>query len=43
MAFANFYNKRSDPHAQGEIQDLAELVKQVVEPLFPVSWAALTR
>lgn len=43
MAFANFYNKRSDSHAQGEIQDLAELVKQVVEPLFPVSWAALTR
>lgn len=43
MAFANFYNKRSDPHAQGEIQELAELVKQVVEPLFPVSWAALTR
>lgn len=43
MAFANFYNKRSDPHAQGEIQDLAELVKQVVEPLYPVSWAALTR
>lgn len=43
MAFANFYNKRSDPHAQGEIQELAELVRQVVEPLFPVSWAALTR
>lgn len=43
MAYANFYNKRSDPHAQGEIQELAELVKQVVEPLFPVSWAALTR
>lgn len=43
MAYANFYNKRSDPHAQGEIQDLAELVKQVVEPLYPISWAALTR
>lgn len=43
FAFANFYNKRVDPHAQGENQELAELVKQVVEPLFPVSWAALTR
>ena len=43
MAYANFYNKRSDPHAQGEIQELAELVKQIVEPLYPVSWAALTR
>lgn len=43
MAFANFYNKRSDPHAQGEIQELADLVRTVVEPLFPVSWSALTR
>lgn len=43
MAFANFYNKRSDPHAQGENRELAELVKAVVEPLYPVSWAALTR
>lgn len=43
FAFANFYNKRIDPHAQGENQELAELVKAVVEPLYPVSWAALTR
>ena len=43
FAYANFYNKRSDPHAQGENQELAELVKAVVEPLYPVSWAALTR
>ena len=43
FAYANFYNKRSDPPAQGENQELAELVKAVVEPLYPVSWAALTR
>lgn len=43
FAYANFYNKRSDPHAQGENQELAERVKAVVEPLYPVSWAALTR
>lgn len=43
FAYANFYNKRSDPHAQGENQELAELVKAIVEPLYPVSWAALTR
>ena len=43
FAYANFYNKRSDPHAQGENQELAELVKAVVEPLYPVSWKALTR
>jgi thymidylate synthase (FAD) len=43
FAFANFYNKRSDPHAQGENQELAELVKVIVQPLYPVSWEALTR
>jgi len=43
LAFANFYNKRSDSHAQTEIQELAEFVRKVVEPLFPVSWNALTR
>jgi thymidylate synthase (FAD) len=42
-AFANFYNKRTDPHAQREIQDLARMVGQVIQPLFPVSWSALTQ
>lgn len=41
-AFAEFFNKRADNHAQGEIQELAEAVVKVIEPLFPVSWAALT-
>ena len=40
-AFANFYNKRTDPHAQKEIADLANLVSKEIEPLFPVSWKAL--
>ena len=43
FAFANFYNKRIDPHAQGENQELAELVRAIIEPLYPVSWKALTR
>lgn len=43
FAFANFYNKRIDPHAQGENQDLAEQVRAIIEPLYPVSWKALTR
>ena len=43
LAFANFFNKRSDYHAQQEIQDLAHAVAAIVEPLFPVSWAALTK
>jgi len=41
-AFANFYNQRSDSHAQKEIQDLAEQVSQIIAPLYPVSWPALT-
>lgn len=43
LAFANFFNKRSDSHAQQEIQDLAHAVAAIVEPLFPVSWTALTK
>lgn len=42
FAYAEFYNKRSDSHAQKEIQELAEAVAQIIEPLFPVSWKALT-
>lgn len=42
-AYANFYNQRSDPHAQKEIQELAEQVNQIIAPLYPVSWAALTQ
>lgn len=42
-AFANFYNQRSDSHAQQEIQDLAQQVAEIIAPLYPVSWAALTQ
>jgi len=41
-SYARFYGLRTDPHAQKEIQDLAEMVGNVIEPLFPVSWKALT-
>lgn len=41
-AYANFYNQRSDSHAQKEIQDLAEQVGRIIASLYPVSWAALT-
>jgi len=41
-AYAEFFNKRADSHAQGEIQELANAAAKVIEPLFPVSWAALT-
>lgn len=41
-AFANFYNQRSDSHAQKEIQELAKQVGDIIAPLYPVSWSALT-
>lgn len=43
QAWARFFNQRSDSHAQQEIQDLARMVGDVIEPLYPVSWTALTR
>ena len=42
-AWARFYNLRTDPHAQKEIQDLAKMVGEIIEPLYPVSWRSLTR
>ena len=42
-AYANFYNQRSNSHAQKEIQELAAQVDSIIAPLYPVSWAALTR
>lgn len=41
-AYARFYKQRIDPHAQKEIQELAKLVGDIIQPLFPVSWEALT-
>lgn len=42
-AYANFYNQRSDSHAQKEIQVLAQQVNDIIAPLYPVSWRALTK
>lgn len=42
-AFANAYNQRSDSHAQKEIQELFAQIDEIISPLFPVSWAALTK
>lgn len=43
VAFANFYNKRTDTHAQEEVRDVAIIVDTLIRPLFPVSWDALTQ
>lgn len=41
-SYARFFKQRTDPHAQQEIQDLARDVGEIIRPLFPVSWEALT-
>ncbi|MNQ81349.1 FAD-dependent thymidylate synthase [compost metagenome] len=41
-AFARAYRQRIDAHAQVEIQHLAQQWGEIIAPLFPVSWAALT-
>jgi len=41
-SFARFYKQRTDPHAQVEIQELAREVDNLIRPLYPVSWEALT-
>ena len=40
--WANLYVQRADPHAQIEIQHVAQEIQEIIEPLFPVSWTALT-
>ena len=42
MAWARFYNQRTDPHAQKEIQEVAYLAGKIIKLLFPVAWEALT-
>lgn len=41
-AWARAYKQRIDLHAQLEIQGLAKQWNEIIQPLFPVSWAALT-
>jgi len=41
-AYARFYNQRSDPHAQAEIQEYAEAIASIIVNYFPISWKALT-
>jgi len=42
-AFARFVKQRSDSHAQVEVQELAKMVSDIIKPLYPVSWEALTK
>lgn len=42
LAYARFYNLRSKPDAQVEVQQVAKLVGEHLQDLFPESWKALT-
>jgi thymidylate synthase (FAD) len=42
-AWANLYVQRTDSHAQKETQDLAKQIGEIIQPLYPVSWEALTK
>jgi len=39
--FARVCKLRLDPHAQKETRDVAQAISALIEPLFPISWAAL--
>ena len=41
--WSHFLKLRLDGHAQKEVQDVAQMVHQILEPLFPVSVAALMK
>jgi thymidylate synthase (FAD) len=41
-AFARAYNLRSQPDAQAEIRELAGQWNEIISPLFPEAWRALT-
>jgi thymidylate synthase (FAD) len=40
-AWARVCNLRLDPHTQQETREVAQMIKEVVEPLYPVSFKAL--
>ena len=42
MFFARVCAQRLDAHAQAETSEVARQIADIVRPLFPVSWAALT-
>lgn len=41
-AYARFFKQRIDDHAQWEIRQYADVIGQLIEPLFPYSWKVLT-
>ena len=42
LAFAHVYNERSTSGAQQEVRQFAKELDEIIEPLFPIAWNALT-
>lgn len=43
VSFANMCKLRLDPHTQKETRDVAQLVNDIIAPLFPISWKELMK
>lgn len=43
FGWANLFNQRTDPHAQREVQEVAHMIGELIEPHYPESWKALTQ
>lgn len=41
-SYARLCKQRLDPHAQAETRDVAQQISNIIQPLYPVSWEALT-
>ena len=42
VAFTNFYMSRTHSTAQKEVSEVAHATKDIIRPLYPHSWDALT-
>lgn len=40
-AYARMCRQRLDSHAQGETREVAQMISDIIQPLFPVSWGVL--
>lgn len=41
-AYARMAKLRLDPHAQAETREIAQMISDIIQPLFPISWEAFT-
>ena len=42
LAYAHLYKQRNHPDAQKEVRDFAMAASQIIQPLYPIAWKALT-